>query len=52
LKLAVHVVDQDREILRTLAGRPEDTPAISVEKTTESSRSLLSGHDDEIQVRD
>jgi hypothetical protein len=30
LKLAVQVIDRDREILRTLAGRPEDTPAISV----------------------
>jgi hypothetical protein len=45
-------MDQDREILRTLAGRPEDTPAISVEKTTESSRSQLSGQDDETPERD
>jgi hypothetical protein len=52
LKLAVHVMDQDREILRTLAGRPEYTPAISVERTTESFRSQRSGQDDETQERD
>jgi hypothetical protein len=57
LKVAVYVMGRfvngpDREILRTLAERPEDTPAISVEKTTESSRSQLAGHDDETQERD
>jgi len=45
MKLAAKVMNEDREVLRALAGRPENTPAIAAEKTGSRATSLRSGLD-------
>jgi hypothetical protein len=47
MKLAADVMDQDREVLRALAGRTEDMLAISAEKATDRSTPLRPGPDED-----